>query len=258
MQVSDYQKMTRSDELDVVPSDARERKGLTSELKSRHTSSRSSVVVMSATEALEDGHGLDETDSVPENQLTYKSDALAAAPQNAFSSRKTAAHAMMDVALMMANISQLRVLLTSSPQSHFYYPLLCLIITSLISQVLFAFIIVFLWARENFKCARRRPKSEARTPGKVPRLIRQFSRGRMGVNSPYGTSLDGTTDTDEYSNDDADPDVIMEILHCFSVVLVFFITVVNMFITGLGLDSLPNVTVTSAHAETTTPIGVTL
>ena len=69
---------------------------------------------------------------------------------NQFTARKTAAQALMDVALMMANISQLRTLLTVGPDKmDYFYVLTVLVAMSLVCQVFFAILIFVIWMRES-------------------------------------------------------------------------------------------------------------
>lgn len=63
-------------------------------------------------------------------------------PLNRFSESKKFIQNIADVALMMANISQLRAVLGLGDKNEFYIPLLTLIILSLVSHTLFVFITV--------------------------------------------------------------------------------------------------------------------
>lgn len=63
-------------------------------------------------------------------------------PLNRFSESKKCIQNIADVALMMANISQLRAVLGLGDKNEFYIPLLTLIIQSLVSHTFFVFITV--------------------------------------------------------------------------------------------------------------------
>ncbi|CAC5410196.1 unnamed protein product [Mytilus coruscus] len=63
-------------------------------------------------------------------------------PLNRFSESKKFIQNIADVALMMANISQLRAVLGLGDKNEFYIPLITLIILSLVSHTLFVFITV--------------------------------------------------------------------------------------------------------------------
>ncbi|XP_076446680.1 uncharacterized protein LOC143284018 [Babylonia areolata] len=194
---------------------------------------------------------------------------------NEFTARKTAAHAMMDTALLMANISQLRVLLTGdSAAINFFVPLLCLIVFSILCQILFALIILVIWARETHRRAQPQPaptpspsdcKHVPSSPAPSPppaatpapdglrRLQhRSFTRINGRVSGPQAApahppsnllhgrtvSLDMSDDTPVTSGEgDAKFDVITQRLHIVTLLLVFMITITNMFITGIGFDS---------------------
>ncbi|KAK7128761.1 hypothetical protein R3I94_017109 [Phoxinus phoxinus] len=63
---------------------------------------------------------------------------------NHYATKKSAAQSMLDVALLMANSSQLKTVLHSGPQHRFYIPLIALISLSISLQVIVGFLLVFI------------------------------------------------------------------------------------------------------------------
>ncbi|XP_046556994.1 ninjurin-1-like [Haliotis rubra] len=81
----------------------------------------------------------------PDGNLVTK-----AGPVNEFGVRRTTVQNMLDLALVAANISQLRIILTVGPgYLDFYYLMLSCVCLSLGCQVLFALIILIVKIREN-------------------------------------------------------------------------------------------------------------
>ncbi|KAL2091600.1 hypothetical protein ACEWY4_013863 [Coilia grayii] len=63
---------------------------------------------------------------------------------NHYANKKSAAESMLDVALLMANASQLKAVLEQGPDFTFYVPLIALISISLILQVLVGVLLIFI------------------------------------------------------------------------------------------------------------------
>ncbi|XP_038135817.1 ninjurin-1-like [Cyprinodon tularosa] len=63
---------------------------------------------------------------------------------NHYANKKSAAESMLDVALLMANASQLKAVLEHGPTTSFYVPLVTLISISLILQVLVGVMLIFI------------------------------------------------------------------------------------------------------------------
>ncbi|XP_008318023.1 ninjurin-1 [Cynoglossus semilaevis] len=63
---------------------------------------------------------------------------------NHYANKKSAAESMLDVALLMANASQLKAVLEQGPSFTFYVPLITLISVSLILQVLVGILLIFI------------------------------------------------------------------------------------------------------------------
>lgn len=141
---------------------------------------------------------------------------------NQYTVRKMAAQGLMDVALMMANISQLRTLVTAGNDLEYYTVLLYMVGFSLAAQVVFAITIFIIWMREtedNYReeflatirqvAASKTPEAGAAKQSVILDRAKQeekFRRHQLTNRLNYGT-----------------------------IVLVFLITVTNMFITGFGI-----------------------
>ncbi|XP_056130252.1 ninjurin-1 isoform X2 [Lampris incognitus] len=63
---------------------------------------------------------------------------------NHYASKKSAAQSMLDVALLMANSSQLKTVLYVGPQYRFYVPLIVLLSLSITLQVIVGLLLVFI------------------------------------------------------------------------------------------------------------------
>ncbi|KAM7411098.1 hypothetical protein PAMA_021194 [Pampus argenteus] len=63
---------------------------------------------------------------------------------NHYANKKTAAQSMLDVALLMANSSQLKTVLSVGPQYRFYIHLIVLLSMSIILQVMVGLLLIFI------------------------------------------------------------------------------------------------------------------
>uniref|UniRef100_A0A3P8ZRL7 Ninjurin-1 n=1 Tax=Esox lucius TaxID=8010 RepID=A0A3P8ZRL7_ESOLU len=63
---------------------------------------------------------------------------------NHYANKKSAAESMLDVALLMANASQLKAVLGQGPDFTFYYPLITLISISLSLQIIVGILLIFI------------------------------------------------------------------------------------------------------------------
>uniref|UniRef100_A0A8C2HTE1 Uncharacterized protein n=1 Tax=Cyprinus carpio TaxID=7962 RepID=A0A8C2HTE1_CYPCA len=63
---------------------------------------------------------------------------------NHYATKKSAAQSMLDVALLMANSSQLKTVLHSGTQHRFYIPLIALISLSISLQVIVGLLLIFI------------------------------------------------------------------------------------------------------------------
>ena len=75
---------------------------------------------------------------------------------NHYSNKKSAAESMLDVALLMANASQLKAVLDQGPNFSFYAPTLTLIGTSLCLQVTVGVLLIFIGKKMNTAWAPQR------------------------------------------------------------------------------------------------------
>ncbi|XP_077308221.1 ninjurin-1 [Lithobates pipiens] len=63
---------------------------------------------------------------------------------NHYANKKSAAESMLDVALLMANASQLKAVIEEGPSFTYYVPLIVLISISLIFQVIVGILLIFI------------------------------------------------------------------------------------------------------------------
>uniref|UniRef100_A0A8C7YNI4 Ninjurin 1 n=1 Tax=Oryzias sinensis TaxID=183150 RepID=A0A8C7YNI4_9TELE len=78
---------------------------------------------------------------------------------NMYATKKSAAQSMLDVALLMANSSQLKTIFYVGPQYRFYIPLIVLLALSITLQVVVGLLLVFI-AKYNLNDERKHPKLE--------------------------------------------------------------------------------------------------
>lgn len=65
---------------------------------------------------------------------------------NHYANKKSAAESMLDIALLMANASQLKVVIEQGPSFAFFMPLVVLISISLVLQIGVGVLLIFLGA----------------------------------------------------------------------------------------------------------------
>lgn len=63
---------------------------------------------------------------------------------NHYATKKTVAQSMLDVALLMANSSQLKAVIFVGPHYQFYYPLIVLLSMSIMLQVMVGLLLIFI------------------------------------------------------------------------------------------------------------------
>ncbi|XP_017568216.2 ninjurin-1 [Pygocentrus nattereri] len=105
---------------------------------------------------------------------------------NHYATKKSAAQSMLDVALLMANSSQLKTVLHEGPEYRFYIPLIALIVLSITLQVIVGLLLIFT-VKYNLNDKRKLPK--------------------------------------------------LNMMNNMTTMFVFFIVLINVFITALGFDS---------------------
>ncbi|KAK3794052.1 hypothetical protein RRG08_028484 [Elysia crispata] len=141
---------------------------------------------------------------------------------NQYTVRKMAAQGLMDVALMMANISQLRTLITAGPDLEYYYVLIYMVSFSLAAQVVFAIIIFIIWMRETEDNYREEFLATIKQIAASKSAESQAAKESLRVDR---AKLEEKFRRHEWTNR----------LNYGTIVLVFMITVTNMFITGFGI-----------------------
>uniref|UniRef100_A0A3B3HSF4 Ninjurin 2 n=1 Tax=Oryzias latipes TaxID=8090 RepID=A0A3B3HSF4_ORYLA len=67
---------------------------------------------------------------------------------NIYATKKSAAQSMLDVALLMANSFQLKIILSAGPKFNFYIPLIVLLAISITLQVVVGLLLIFI-AKSN-------------------------------------------------------------------------------------------------------------
>lgn len=135
--------------------------------------------------------------------------------KDAFSDRKNLVRGLCDASLIAANISQLRAVLDSDPDNKFYIPLLTLIGLSLLSHIVFGIIIIQMW------------------------------REKRGSESKHATTKQNT-DMKKTSDSEKIQCEKINCTHCkkyetyddLSILVVFFLVVFNVAISGLGLPTI--------------------
>ncbi|KAF0036577.1 hypothetical protein F2P81_011889 [Scophthalmus maximus] len=127
---------------------------------------------------------------------------------NHYATKKSAAQSMLDVALLMANSSQLKTLLYVGPQYRFYIPLIVLLSLSISLQVAVGLLLVFIG---NQFC--------------LP-PVADF------VFYPLCFSVPAV----KYDLNDARKHTKLNTMNNISTIFVFFTVLINIFITALGFE----------------------
>lgn len=130
--------------------------------------------------------------------------------KDAFSDRKNLVRGLCDASLIAANISQLRAVLDSDPDNKFYIPLLILIGFSLLSHVVFGIIMIQMWREKRGSESKHEttPKQNTIDPERIP---------CDKVNCTHCKRYETYDD--------------------LSILVVFFLVVFNVAISGLGLPT---------------------
>ncbi|XP_040049881.2 ninjurin-1 isoform X1 [Gasterosteus aculeatus] len=77
---------------------------------------------------------------------------------NHYATKKSAAQSMLDIALLMANSSQLKTVLYVGPNYRFYVPLIALLSLSITLQVLVGLLLVFIAVKYDLNDVRKQAK----------------------------------------------------------------------------------------------------
>lgn len=143
---------------------------------------------------------------------------------NKFFLRRSSVSKLIDVALLMANISQLKLLIEFGDSQKLYYPLLALVAVSIILQIVFAFVELVI-SKMN-KCVSCLQNSQ-------PENHRYGETG--GANSETYIVIDSSKTTKDCLCEKKKAHLMMA-----SNIMVLLIIFSNAFITGFGLNSNPN------------------
>ncbi|XP_028309890.1 ninjurin-1 isoform X1 [Gouania willdenowi] len=77
---------------------------------------------------------------------------------NHYATKKSAAQSMLDVALLMANSSQLKTILYVGPRYRFYVPLIVLLSLSITLQVIVGLLLIFIAVKYDLNDVRKHAK----------------------------------------------------------------------------------------------------
>lgn len=86
--------------------------------------------------------GLGETEHLRDDEIVHRRQRNLNI--NHYANKKSAAESMLDIALLMANASQLKAVVEQGPTFSFYFPLIILISISLILQVVVGVLLIFI------------------------------------------------------------------------------------------------------------------
>ena len=135
---------------------------------------------------------------------------LTGAP-NIYVGKRNFIHQLMDVALLMANVSQLKALLSIDSSDKYFYPLLVFIILSISFQVVFTVTMLLIWSIEK-GLEERTAKAQTTS-----------DRGSIVIDS-------------ELKEIDEKKKILADRLDKAGNILVLSIIVSNVFITGFGVE----------------------
>ncbi|XP_052807446.1 ninjurin-1-like [Mya arenaria] len=145
---------------------------------------------------------------VEEVDIGFKDISSSATP-NIYVGKRNFIHQLMDVALMMANVSQLKTLLVSDRGDYFYL-LLTFICLSISLQVIFTICMLVIWSIER----------------KLEKTTTETATTSTSITAHVHTILSATEERQR---------VIADRLDKVGNVLVLFIIVSNVFVTGFGV-----------------------
>ena len=137
---------------------------------------------------------------------------LTGAP-NIYVGKRNFIHQLMDVALLMANVSQLKALLSIDSSDKYFYPLLVFIILSITLQVVFTVTMLLIWSIEK---------------GLEERAIKAHTSTSSDRDSVFGEH--------ELKEVDKKKKLLADRLDKLGNILVLSIIVSNVFITGFGVE----------------------
>ena len=145
------------------------------------------------------------------------------AEPNHFLVRRNLVHSMLDVALLLANVSQLRTVLHSNSNSPYYIPTLSLISVSIALQVIIALLMIAMWSMERQTSETSFHKCTfARSDSKISRETKSSALAYL-VNNDNMTRP-------ERRKEEKSAKIDKVVL-----ILITFVIIMNVFITGIGL-----------------------
>lgn len=191
--------------------------------------------------------------------------------KDAFSDRKNLVRGLCDASLIAANISQLRAVLDSDPDNKFYIPLLTLIGFSLLLHIVFGIIIIQMWRvkrkseSQHWEAMGRAAKQAAsqaatQTQAAAKAAIQAATQAASQAATQAATqaaaqaaktqsnenliqNIEGSLETIVH---DRIPCINKTCTHCrryetcddLSILVVFFLVVFNVAISGIGLPTI--------------------
>lgn len=158
--------------------------------------------------------------------------------KDAFSDRKNLVRGLCDASLIAANISQLRAVLDSDPDNKFYIPLLTLIGFSLLSHIVFGIIIIQMW-----RVQRKSENKHLSDAQENNTNTKSNSKNSSNTNESQNQNQERSLETIVH---DRIPCIKKTCTHCrryetyddLSILVVFFLVVFNVAISGLGLPTI--------------------
>lgn len=145
---------------------------------------------------------------------------------NHFNIRRNFVSSLMDIALLLANVSQLRTLLSSNVTHAYYYVKCGLVGFSIFLQMIVTILLLIIWNIEN------RHNDE-----KENQIITVGIGQNSGFVSTNGSMiLQSTLNLNSLSTPRGKCSCNTRLLDTFVIGFILLIIVVNVFITGLGID----------------------
>ncbi|KAJ6668426.1 hypothetical protein lerEdw1_015803, partial [Lerista edwardsae] len=141
---------------------------------------------------------------------------------NHYANKKSAAESMLDIALLMANASQLKAVMEQGPSFSFYVPLIVLISVSLVLQIAVGVLLIFLGMYSDLNHCRWMHS----------KCVSMFSRDKR---HPFHCFIFPPPAV-KYDLNNPAKHAKLDYLNNLATGLVFVIVVVNIFITAFGVQ----------------------
>jgi hypothetical protein len=138
----------------------------------------------------------------------------------------------MDIALVMANVSQLKTVMDAGPSQPYHTFILVLVLLSLGLQMAFGLLLLLVWAQEivGDACVEANGSESAKNAG---------SSSSSSSSSNNNNNSNNAASATEYIRKPLSCLPCSKVLDCVSVMFVLFIIVINALITGFGFGPLP-------------------